>query len=57
MQNILDAVCTACDANVHFMHPECLRTGKISSDLYYVCAISGRTHIHGHVHARPRVHG
>lgn len=43
----------ACDANVHFMHPEFLRTGKISSDLYYVCAISGRTHTHTYVHSAP----
>lgn len=37
----------ACDANVHFMHPEFLRTfGKISSNLYYV---SDR-----HTHTRTR---
>lgn len=46
----------ACDANVHFMHPECLRTGKISSDLYYVCTISGRTRTHTNTHTRAHIY-
>jgi len=30
----------ACDVNVHFMHPEFLRTDKISNNLYYVSDIT-----------------